>query len=749
MASCTIFRNFTIPVENKALLLIGKDIVSDKYKKEVEEIRSLFAQGKKDEADGKKKQLLAFTPSAVFTEKRQMPFLEMYSGFVHLDFDKLNSEQLQTAFAIICKIPYTALCFISPSGNGLKVFIEVNTELEHHDIAYQQVQKYYEDATGLKVDPSCKDVTRLCFMSHDPEAYRTIQNEKFVVALPQLIQEQQSQTPTAIAPVVEPQMAEPEDLNNTFLFNQQIQFTNNKIQYNDGNRNNYIYQLASNCNRVGLSQSDTELLCKQHFDLPYREVQTAVNSAYQHHLQEHKKYEYKAKTPEQEPTHTEVQMPTLPDEVFNSIPLFLQRITNVAQSKEERDILLLGSLVTLSVAFPKITGKYGDNPVHTNLFIFITAKASAGKGVLIHCRRLVEPIHQALREEAKQLKQKYEIDMLDYNANKGKEANTEKPQKPPQKMLFIPANNSATGFLELLGDSNSRGLIFETEGDTLAKAFKSDYGDFSDGFRNAFQHEPISYYRRTDKEFVEIQRPCLSAMLSGTPKQIQTLIPSPENGLFSRFMFYVMNMKMVWKDVFASNTEDGLDNHFATLGNEFLSLYQMLMSSPEIQFSLTKEQQAKFNQFFAEKQNLYVAIQEEDIVGTVRRLGLTAFRMMMVFTALRIMEDGEITNQLICSDTDFENTLNLIETLLKHSSYVFNQIAEQTYQPKPKKRKEQFLEQLTYEFNRQSYVAIAQSLGIPDKTAQGYIKNFIDSGIVLHPSQDKYINTTAPNPQSH
>ncbi len=747
MASCTIFRNFTIPVEKKSLLLIGKDIISDKYKTEVEEIRILIAQSKKDEADSKKKQLLAFTPSAVFTDKRQMPFLEMYSGFVHLDFDKLTEEQLENAFATISTIPYTALCFISPSGNGLKVFIEVNTELENHDSAYQQVQKFYEDATGLKADDKCKDVTRLCFMSHDPNAYRTIQNEKFIVALPQLIQEQQSQTPTAIAQVTEAQIAEPEDLNIAFLFNQQIQFTNNKIQYTDGNRNNYIYQLASNCNRVGLSQSDTELLCTQHFDLPDREIQEAVKSTYTHHTQEFAKY--KPKPIEQEQIPADEQMPTLSDEVFNSIPIFLQHITNVAQSKEERDILLLGSIVTLSVAFPKVVGKYGDNPVNANLYIFISAKASAGKGVLIHCRKLIEPIHQSLREEARQLKQRYEVEMLEYNANKGKESNVEKPEKPPQKMLFIPANNSATGFLELLGDSNSRGIIFETEGDTLAKSFKSDYGDFSDGFRNAFQHEPISYYRRTDKEFVEIERPCLSVMLSGTPKQIQTLIPSAENGLFSRFMFYVMNMKIVWKDVFASNTTDGLDNHFAQLGTEFFTLYQMLMSNPEIQFSLTPNQQNKFNQFFAEKQNLYVAIQEDNIVGTVRRLGLTAFRMMMVFTALRITEEGEITTHLTCSDTDFENTLNIIETLLKHSSYVFNQIAKQSHQPKPKKRKELFLEQLPYEFNRQTYVNIAQSLGIPDKTAQSYIKTFIDSGIMLHLSQDYYINTTAPNPKKN
>ena len=747
MASSTIFKNFTVPVEKKSLLLIGKDIISDKYKTEVEEIRNLIAQGKKEEADNKKKQLLAFTPSAVFSEKRQMPFLEMYSGFVHLDFDKLTPEQLQTAFAIISKISYTSLCFISPSGNGLKVFVEVSTELEHHDIAYLQVQKYYEDATGLKADQSCKDVTRLCFMSHDPNAYRTIQNEKFIVALPQFIQEQQSQTPSAIAPVVPIEQAEPEDLNITFLFNQQIQFTNQKASYTDGNRNNYIYLLASNCNRVGLSQSDTEILCTQHFDLSEREIKTAVNSAYSHHTQEHKKFEPKQKATDQEETKPEEQMPTLPDAVFDTIPEFLKHITQVATTKEERDILLLGSLVTLSVAFPKLIGKYGDNPVNSNLFIFISAKASAGKGILIHCRKLVEPIHLALRNQAKIMKQQFEVDMQEYNANKGKDANTEKPQKPPQKMLFIPANNSATGFLEILGDSDKRGLIFETEGDTLAKAFKSDYGDFSDGFRNAFQHEPISYYRRTDKEYVEIDRPCLSALLSGTPKQITTLIPNAENGLFSRFMFYVMNMKLIWKDVFASKTENGLDVHFEKLGNEFFSLYQTLQANPDVHFSLTPSQQLQFNQFFEKMQTLYVNIQEEEIISSVRRLGLIAYRIMMIFSALRIMEDGEITTSLYCNDTDFQNTLDMITILVKHSSYVYSQIAQETYKPKPKHKKEQFLENLPYHFNRQTYVATALSLGITDKSAQRYIKEFKDADIIQYDGHDQYTNPNAKNPQ--
>ena len=71
MASSTIFKNFTVPVEKKSLLLIANDIASGKYKAEVEEIRALLEQGKTEEAANKKKQLLAFTPSAVFSEKRQ------------------------------------------------------------------------------------------------------------------------------------------------------------------------------------------------------------------------------------------------------------------------------------------------------------------------------------------------------------------------------------------------------------------------------------------------------------------------------------------------------------------------------------------------------------------------------------------------------------------------------------------------------------------------------------------------------
>ncbi len=742
MATSTIFKNFTVPVENKSLLLIAKDIQSDKYKSQIEEIRLLEQQGDTEEAQNKKKLLPAFTPSATFNEKRQLPFLTMYSGFVHLDFDKLNPEQLTAAFNAISQIPYTFICFISPRGNGLKVFVEVNTGLEHHETAYQQVISYYQNAIGLKADTSCKDVTRLCFVSHHPKLYKTISNQVFKVVLPDTLNPQVEVAPIApIVPVQQANTQPPEDLNTAFLFNQQIQFTNQKLSYERGNRNNYIYLLASNCNRIGISKSDTEILCAKYFDLPYREMQKAINSAYIHHFQEHNTVN-SASTSNATVTD-EKEMPKLPDVIFPSLPVFLQKIVSIANSREERDILLLGSLVTLSVALPNIVGKYDDKFMGANLYIFITAKASAGKGILIHCRKLVEPIHFALREKAKQMKREYDSDMAIYNANKSKDYTAEKPTKPPQKMLFIPANNSSTGFFELLNDNEGRGLIFETEGDTMAQSFKNDYGNYSEGFRGAFHHEPISYYRRTDKEFVEINTPNLSALLTGTPNQITTLIPNAENGLISRFIFYVMNIKNAWKNVFASKSENGLEKHFQELGNEFFQLYNSLQSNKQIQFTLTKEQQDQFNAFFAKVQELYIALKDDEYIATIRRLGLIAFRIMMIKTTLRIMEHGDISTTLVCDDTDFQNTLKMVEVLVKHSSTVYSNLLSEAPKPKVKKPKDLFLEALPKEFNRQGYLDVAAKLNINPKTAEGYISKFVKVGVITSPKHDSYINPNA------
>lgn len=436
----------------------------------------------------------------------------------------------------------------------------------------------------------------------------------------------------------------------------------------------------------------------------------------------------------------EQAMPTIPDEVFNTLPQFLQQVVNPASSQEEKDILLLGALTAFSACFPKLFGIYDQRKVFANLYLFVTAPASAGKGRLNQIKNLVDPVHKLKREQAKVLKQQFNTEMATYNMNKGKDENLEKPGKPPERMLFIPANNSVTGVYQLISDNEGKGLIFETEGDTLAQAFKSDYGNYSDGFRKAFHHETISYYRRTDREYVDIEKPCLSTVLSGTPKQVATLIPNAENGLFSRFMFYYMNIKPTWKNVFSSNNNVGLDDYYSQLGNEFLGLYKTLKNNPEIEIRLSETQQQQFNTFFESLQTKYINLQPEEYIATIRRLGLIAFRLMMLFTAFSIMEDGDVNQVKECEDVDFQNALTIISIIVKHSSKVFNDLPIEQKAVKRLNRKESFLESLPKHFSRQDYLDLATKQNIPHKTAEGYITKFVDAGLIHREAHNNYSN---------
>lgn len=444
----------------------------------------------------------------------------------------------------------------------------------------------------------------------------------------------------------------------------------------------------------------------------------------------------------QQPEEVKQPLPTIPSTVYNNIPTFLQQVVQPSSSNEERDILLLGALTAFSACFPKLFGVYDQRKVFSNLYLFVTAPASAGKGRLNQIKNLVNPVHKQKREQSKTLKQQHQVEMATYNMNKGKSETMEKPSKPPERMLFIPANNSVTGVYQLISDNEGRGLIFETEGDTLAQAFKSDYGNYSDGFRKAFHHETISYYRRTDREYVDIERPCLSTVLSGTPKQIQALVPSAENGLFSRFMFYYMNIKPTWKNVFQTDTTNGLDEYYDRLGKDFFGLYKTLKNNPDIEVRLTTQQQQKFNVFFEKLQTKYLNLQPDDYIATVRRLGLIAFRIIMLFSVFRFMEDGDVNQVRYCEDIDFENALVMISVLVKHSSKVFNDLPIEQKEVKRANRKERFLEALPYQFSRQDYLNIADKNKIPHKTAEGYITKFVDAGLIHREAHNNYTNPT-------
>lgn len=436
----------------------------------------------------------------------------------------------------------------------------------------------------------------------------------------------------------------------------------------------------------------------------------------------------------------EEKLPVFPAEIYNSLPDLLRQITGFANSPEDADLLLLGSLTVFSSCFANVFGVYGGVTVYPNLFLFVSAQASAGKGRLSLCRRLVEPIHKQLRELNKAEYEDYKHKQAEYVANK-KDPDAEAPEEPPLRVLFIPANSSATAVFQILNENQGVGLIFETEGDTLAQTFKSEHGNYSDGFRKAFHHEKISYLRRKDREYVTLELPKLSALLSGTPRQVQSLIPDAENGLFSRFIFYYMNIQLKWINVFANSNEESLDIQFDHIGEHFFDFYKTIKMSGDIRFSLTKSQQTQFNTYFEQVQKQYWELLGDEYIGTVRRLGLILFRIAMILTILRIMDTGDLSSLIVCADTDFHIALEMIKVLVQHASFVFSQLPKvepvQTSNPKMA-----FYQALPTQFDRAKYLEIAKSLEIPESTADKQIARFIKSNILVRNAQNNYIKPT-------
>ena len=533
---------------------------------------------------------------------------------------------------------------------------------------------------------------------------------------------------------------------------QQIEHTGTDITQGYDNWRNIGFALADEFGEMGrdyfhriskFSSSYDYKECDTQYNSCLKAKGTGVTMATIYYLAQQNNIKIHTEKPIVNNEVTEVKTektPVLPTHIYDTLPLFLKDCIKPATTNEERDLLLLGTLTTLSACLPTIYGIYDGKKVMANLYLFVTAPASAGKGRLTQCKQLVKPIHKLKREQCELMKKEYESNLATYNQEKGKNPNAEKPAKPPERMLFIPANNSTTGVFQLLFDNNGEGLIFETEGDTLAQAFKSDYGNYSDGFRKAFHHETISYYRRTDREYVDIDNPCLSTVLSGTPKQVSALIPNAENGLFSRFMFYYMNITPIWKNVFEIQTENGLDDYYNALGLQFLEFYKALNNNPRIQITLSQNQQIQFNAFFSKIQTKYLNVQTDDYIATVRRMGLIAFRLMMLITTLRIMEDGDCSTTRECEDIDFQNVLDLVAILTQHSSKVFNDLPAETPVATRTNRKEKFLEMLPETFTTADYLAIAEKLTIPHKTAEGYITAFTKAGLIHREMNGKYLN---------
>ena len=371
--------------------------------------------------------------------------------------------------------------------------------------------------------------------------------------------------------------------------------------------------------------------------------------------------------PEEMPT-----LPMFPEDIFSTLPRLLRKVTDLMLTHQERSLVLIGSIATLSSSLLPMYTIYFGKTIYPNMYLFVPGPAGAGKGKLDFCFRLVKPIHKEKLERWTIAKDEYKKEYARYKRQK-KGDNIDPPEKPPIQLLRVPANSSATSFAQAMAE-NGNLILFETEGDTVVNTFNSDFGNYSDSFRKAFAHESFGYLRRGDDgEEREIENPRLSTVLSGTPEQVKSLIHDAENGLLSRFMFFCINSTPEWLDGFDSyGGDDPLEDSFDAIGQEFTAFTKILEQTPRIKFTLSISQAGKFNDFFAAEKERMHEFNGDRYSASSHRLAWCFLRVAMVLSALRLMDSGRITENVECNDVDFNTTMKIIKVISTHNDYIFN-----------------------------------------------------------------------------
>jgi len=94
-----------------------------------------------------------------------------HSGLMTIDFDHIENLDALRHKLLNDRYFFTELLFVSPSGDGLKWVIPADLSKICHKEYFIAVANYIRQAYGLEIDPSGKDVSRACFLPHDPQVF--------------------------------------------------------------------------------------------------------------------------------------------------------------------------------------------------------------------------------------------------------------------------------------------------------------------------------------------------------------------------------------------------------------------------------------------------------------------------------------------------------------------------------------------------------------------------------------------------
>ena len=458
-------------------------------------------------------------------------------------------------------------------------------------------------------------------------------------------------------------------------------------------------------------------------------------------------------------------LPTFPEADW---PKILLLIMNYATSPTQRDVMLLGALTAIGASMERyVRCPYAGKLQSPCLQSFIVAPSASGKGILSLIRLLVEPIHDEIRQQVAAEVKAYKKEKAAYDVMGKERSKVEAPQMPKNRMFLISGNNTGTGILQNIMDANGTGLICETEADTISAAIGSEYGHWSDTLRKAFDHDRLSYNRCTDQEYREVKKSYLSVLLSGTPAQVKPLIPSTENGLFSRQLFYYMHGIWAWINQFESGEAD-LEAIFTDIGLEWKKQLDLMKTHGVHTLRLTDEQKQEFNALFSDLFFRSGLANDNEMSSSIARLAVNTCRIMAEVAMIRALEcdqpyqfknssihlltpdkeiatdnikDGIITRwDVTITAEDFKAVLELVTPLYRHATHILSFLPSTEVKHRANADRDALFEAMGNQFTRAQLLEQATIMKIKPNTAFGWLNRLIKKGLFTN-ADDKGIYT--------
>ena len=740
----------------------------ERWKVQVEEYQRLKASGRETEAKKLKRKLAALVIAGRCDGSHAETNLKQWSGDAMLDVDKCNgrvSEFLQ----VLKDTPWVKAAWRSVSYDGLKLVVRVEAEsVDEYRMAYALVAWHVAQLLAFPCDMSCKNPTRPCFASYDPEAFFRPDTEvfpwrRFVTEHPdrvgEILAELKVKTPAGASgpPVAASGML------HTF-FNEFLE----QNPFVDGKKNEFLLKLGRIARYKGVGEEELARLktlaverlagmgcaagdIPPRIDSGYRYAdmnkgpETPASRAHKAQgspmrYSEPNEGEEEAELEKLEADKLRREVPCLPDELFDRLPDFLKRGLTHVRNKRERDILLLSMITNISGCLPGVRMNYGGMVYSADLYLVALAGSGRGKGVMQLAAILPAAIQEYYDELNRKDEREYRQKLLKWNLEERLAAQEKRvpdldqcPEMPVERILKVAPNISKSQLILALEAGGAVGLVMNaSELDMISSAMHQEYGKHDDVMRAASQHEEVSSYFKTDHRLVIVSDPHLALCASGTPAQLHKFISSLENGMYSRVAFYVGQAPWEYKSANPGKVRLDMRAYFKGMGEELLRMFIFLSgSSTEVIF--TEEQWKEHTERFRTYLREVVAEDDDSPGAIVLRHGLMMSRIAMVLTALRKCEPQWNTSEWECSDEDFHTAMQIVDVLLEHSLLLSTSMDDTAGRIRPVKaffKLRPILRTMPREFTYSELMAAANEAGLPTASVKRYLLRLVYYQIV-------------------